>query len=292
MAGLSKGNQIIKKCCIIGLGLIGGSLGLALGKYGLAEERWGNDINPRAMEEAKERGVTDKTTSSLADAVKDAELVILSAPVGQIPLLLEKIAPYLHKKALVTDVGSSKKVVVDAMQNILPGNCCLGGHPMAGSELSGLEAARPDLFQGAVYYLTPGENTSVDAVQLMEKIILSIGARPLQISSGEHDRIIAPLSHLPKLISSALVNVLGAYAENDLHLLSLAGKGFKDTTRIAAGDPQLWLDIIVSNKENLHDSLAMFLEEVKTMLKYLEQEDKEGLFALLQKAAFLRRLIS
>ena len=222
MAGLSKGNQIIKKCCIIGLGLIGGSLGLALGKYGLAEERWGNDINPRAMEEAKERGVTDKTTSSLADAVKDAELVILSAPVGQIPLLLEKIAPYLHKKALVTDVGSSKKVVVDAMQNILPGNCCLGGHPMAGSELSGLEAARPDLFQGAVYYLTPGENTSVDAVQLMEKIILSIGARPLQISSGAIEYGSSQSS--AEVISSALVNVLSAYAENDLHLLSLAGK--------------------------------------------------------------------
>ncbi len=291
MVGLSEQDQMIKKCCIIGLGLIGGSLGLALGKYGLARERWGNDINLMAMEEAKKRGAADKTTSSLADAVKDADLVILSAPVGQIPPLLEQIAPYLHKEALVTDVGSSKKFVVEAMQNVLPGICCLGGHPMAGSELSGMEAARPDLFQGAAYFLTPGENTSAHALQLMEKIILSIGARPLQLSPGEHDRIIAPLSHLPKLISSALVNVLGTYDEKDHHLLSLAGRGFKDTTRIAAGDPQLWLDIFASNKENLKDSLTMFLEEVKTMLKCLEQEDKDGLLALLQKAAFLRRRI-
>lgn len=292
MAGLSEQEQVINKCCIIGLGLIGGSLGLALGKAGLARERWGSDTNPHAMEEAKRRGAAEKTTPLLADAVKDAELVILSAPVGQIPLLLEKIAPYLHKKALVTDVGSSKKIVVEAMQTVLPGTCCLGGHPMAGSELSGMEAAKSDLFQGSTYFLTPGENTSAHAVKLMEKIILSIGARPLQISPEEHDKIIAPLSHLPKLISSALVNTLDTYDEKDHHLLSLAGRGFKDTTRIAAGDPQLWLDIFAGNKENLKASLTMFLEEINKMMSCLDQEDNDGLFELLQKAAFLRRRIS
>jgi len=286
-----KPGYIITKCCIIGLGLIGGSLGLAFGKYGIALERWGYDANLKAMEEAIKRGAVDQT-GPLPDALKGAELVILSTPVGKIPPLLEAIAPYLQKNALVTDVGSSKRVIVEAMQNVLPEVYCLGGHPMAGSELSGIEAANPDLFQEAVYFLTPVRNTPANILGLMEKIILSIGARPRQINSEEHDQIMAPLSHLPKLISSALVNVLGRYGAEDQTLFSCAGRGFKDTTRIAAGDPQLWLDIFESNKDKLMDSLTLFLEEITLMMGYLDKGDKDGLNESLQKAAFLRRHLS
>ena len=284
MVGLSKPEHIVKKCCIIGLGLIGGSLGLALGKYGAALERWGNDTDPQAMEEAKKRKAVDKT-GSLAETLYGAELVILSTPVGKIPPLLKEIAPYLHKDTLITDVGSSKKVIVEAMQALLPDRCCLGGHPMAGSELSGIEAADPDLFKEATYFLTPVSDTPADKLEIMEKIILSIGARPHLIDFEEHDRIMAPLSHLPKLISSALVNVLGNYGET---LFPFAGRGFKDTTRIAAGDPQLWLDIFESNRENLRASLTLFLKEVESMIGYLDQGDKNGLYESLQKAASLR----
>jgi prephenate dehydrogenase len=227
-------------------------------------------------------------TAALPDALEGSDLVVLSAPVGKIPALLEEIAPHLDKNTLVTDVGSSKKVIVEAMQRTLPGTC-LGGHPMAGSELPGIESAGPDLFKNAVYFLTPVKNTPAQKIELMEKIILSIGARPLRINDEEHDRIMAPLSHLPQLVSSALVNVLGRYGEQYHSVFSLTGNGFKDMTRIAAGDPLLWLDIFESNKDNLKDALALFFQEIQTMLKYLDQEDKSGLHESLQRAASLRR---
>lgn len=290
MAEPFKQKDTIKKCCIIGLGLIGGSLGLALGKYGIASERWGNDANPRAMEKAKKKGAVDKT-AALPDALEGSDLVLLSAPVGKIPALLEEIAPHLAENTLVTDVGSSKKVIVEAMQKTLPG-ICLGGHPMAGSELSGIEAADPDLFQNAVYFLTPAENTPAQKIEMMENIVFSIGARPRRINDVEHDRIMAPLSHLPQLVSYALVNVLGKYSEQDPAVFPLAGNGFKDMTRIAAGDPLLWLDILKSNKDNLKDALALFLQEIQTMLRYLDGEDKDGLYESLHKAASLRRDLS
>lgn len=286
MAALSKKN-IVKKCCIIGLGLIGGSLGLAFGKYGIAFERWGNDTDPRAMEKAVKSGAVDRT-AQLPEALEGTDLVILSAPVGKIPALLEEIAPHIDNNALVTDVGSSKRVIVEAMQKVLPG-LCLGGHPMAGSELSGIEAAGPDLFKKAVYFLTPDADTPAHKVELMEKIILTIGARPMLINIEEHDRLMAPLSHLPKLISAGLVNVLGRYGEEYQAILSLAGNGFKDTTRIAAGNPQLWLDIFESNKDNLKEALSLFLQEIQTMITYLDEEDKSGLYGSLQRAASLRR---
>ncbi len=166
--------------------------------------------------------------------------MILATPVGKIPPLLREIAPHLSSNALVTDVGSSKRVIVEAMQNI----------------------------------------------------IYSIGARPMQISPGEHDRIMAPLSHLPKLLSVALVNVLGKYSAEDNTLLSLAGKGFKDTTRIAAGDPQLWLDIFESNKDNLRDALALLLEELQAIAVCLDGGDKTYLTNSLEKAAALRGVLS
>ncbi|NLX90805.1 MAG: prephenate dehydrogenase [Firmicutes bacterium] len=287
MAELSRKKNIVKKCCIIGLGLIGGSLGLAFGKYGIAFERWGNDADPRAMEKAVKSGAVDKT-APLPEALEGAELVILAAPVGKIPALLEEIAPHVvDNKTLVTDVGSSKRAIVAAMQRVLPG-LCLGGHPMAGSELSGIEAADPDLFTKAVYFLIPDADTPTHKVELMEKIILAIRARPMLINAEEHDRIMAPLSHLPKLISSGLVNVLGRYREEYRAIFSLAGTGFKETTRIAAGNPQLWLDIFESNKDNLKEALSLFLQEIQTMIVYLDEEDKSGLYGSLQKAASLR----
>ncbi len=286
MAELFKQKHIVNKCCIIGLGLIGGSLGLALAKYGVASERWGYDTDPLAMENAVGKGAVDKT-ASLPEALKEADLVILSAPVGKIPFLLGEIAPHLHRNVLVTDVGSSKKIIVGAMQKRLPG-ACLGGHPMAGSELSGVEAANPDLFQGAVYFLTPVKDTPLQKVELMEKVILSIGARPKQIDCEEHDRIMAPLSHLPMLVSCGLVNVLGRYNEQCSTIFSLAGNGFKDTTRIAAGDPLLWSDIFASNKDNLREALSLFLQEMQTMSEYLDGKDQNGIYESLRKAASLR----
>ncbi len=289
MVGTFKNSCIVEKCCIIGLGLIGGSLGMALGRYGIARERWGNDLEPRAMEKAMDKGAVDQT-ASLADALRGAELVILAAPVAVNLQLLEVIAPLLGKKTLVTDVGSSKREIVEAMERRLPpGSDGVGGHPMAGSELSGIDSASPHLFRETVYFLTPGRTASQDALELMEKIALLFGARPLRISAREHDRVMAPLSHLPHLIAAALVNVLGGSSGGVGSLSSLAGGGFKDTTRIAAGDPALWSDILLSNADHVGEALDLFLREVDILRGHLERRNKDGLYNSLTTAASLRR---
>ncbi len=283
--------DLVKKCCIAGLGLIGCSLGLALGKHGLALERWGYDIAPQARKEAEARGAVDKT-APLAQALDGAELIILAAPVGLIPGLLAEAAPFLAEGALVTDVGSSKRAIVEAAHKVLPpGTAFIGGHPMAGSEQPGIGRAHPDLFQEAAYFLTLESLVPEDGLELMKKIIHRIGAYPVTITPAEHDRLMAPLSHLPQLIATALVNTLAGYSRADSTIPSLAGRGFKDSTRIAAGAPYLWQDILISNRDNLLDCLDLFMQEIERLRGYLKQGDKEGLSSSLVKAASLRRTL-
>ncbi len=289
MAGPFKQNYLVTKCCIIGLGLMGGSMGMALGKYGVALERWGYDLNPRAMEEAKARGAVDET-GPLSRTLDGAELVIMATPVGAVPLLLETIAPLLDSKALVSDMGSSKRVIAEAMcSRFSPERKSVGGHPMTGSQLSGVGSASAELFRDAVYFLTPVRDAPQNSPELMEKVVRLIGAHPLRIDAREHDELMAPLSHLPQLVSVALVNVMVRYSRKKGDLSSLVGGGFKDTTRIAAGDPLLWRDIFISNKDNVKESLQLFCKEMEVFIGCLDRGDEEGIYRFLKGAASFRR---
>ncbi len=292
MAEPSKKKSILTKCCIIGLGLMGGSMGMALGKCGLVQERWGFDLNPRAMKEAKDRGAVDET-GPLSSALERAELVIIAAPVGVIPSLLENIVPLLDSNALVTDMGSSKLFVTEAMCSKLPPWIHgIGGHPMAGSELSGIGSASAELFQDAAYYLTPARGVTQKSLELMEVVVRSIGARPQLIDPWEHDMLMAPLSHLPQLVSVTLVNVMARYSQKKNEISSMVGRGFKDTTRIAAGDPLIWRDIFLSNKGNVQESLKTFFQEMEVFIDCLERGDEEGIYNFLEGAASFRRSLT
>jgi prephenate dehydrogenase len=264
---------------------------MALGKYKVVEERWGYDVSPRAMVEARERGAVDET-AVLSQALQDAELVILSMPVGQILKVLEEISPFLQKGALVTDVGSTKKQIVKAMESLLfPGVTGIGGHPIAGSEQAGIAAADPLLLENAIYLLTPTRQTPKPALEKMEKVIRAIRACPLMLGPEEHDRLVALVSHLPQLVAVALVNALRSCGHERELLLTLAGRGFKDTTRIAMGEPSMWYDIFTTNKVFLKDSLKIFLEELHLLAGYLEQENEGEAVRILENAGFLRRAL-
>lgn len=283
---------MVKKCCIIGLGLIGGSLGLALGKYGVAEERWGYDISSTAMEAAREKKAVDRT-GSLPQVLRGADLVILSMPVRQIIKTLEGVAPFLPGGALVTDVGSTKQKIVEAMEKTLPpGAIGIGGHPMAGLETAGIEGADPDLLKGAAYLLTPTSSVPKAELEKMRKIISSIKARPFILDAKEHDRLVALISHLPQMVASALVGALKNYPQERELLLALAAKGFRDTTRIAMGDPDMWYDIYTTNKKFLKESLQIFQKELNSLFTLVENKEEKEAKELLTEIQLLRRAFS
>jgi prephenate dehydrogenase len=240
---------MFRRVAIIGVGLIGGSLGLTLRKLSLAEVVVGAGRNPENIHLAVKRGALHQGYKTAAEAVANAELVYLSTPVKAIIPTLKEILPYLSPDTIITDAGSTKAEVVRQAESILPpGIFFIGGHPMAGSEQSGIKAASDCLFNNAFYILTPTEKSSLTALAKLKSLAKSLGARIVEMSPEKHDCIVAAISHLPHLIAACLVNTLLAFPDKE-NFLPLAAGGFKDTTRIAAGNPEMWRDIFLSNQE-------------------------------------------
>jgi prephenate dehydrogenase len=220
---------------------------------------------------ALERGVADSAARSLAEAANGADLVVLAAPVSLITQHLELIAETVSDSCLVTDVGSVKAGIVAAAEKVLrhPGQF-VGGHPLAGSERRGIAAARSDLLDQATWVLTPTAVTDARVLKQTENLVVQLGARPLLLSPHEHDQLVARTSHLPHLVAAALVNLVAAQAKERPETLELMGQGFRDTTRIAAGDAALWADIALANAdallaalEDLHAGIGRFSAAIK-----------------------------
>ncbi|HHT46011.1 MAG TPA: prephenate dehydrogenase [Firmicutes bacterium] len=272
-------------------------MGIALGSNNVVGERWGYDVDALAMEKAVERGAVDNAADlnapGLRQALQDAELIILSAPVRQSLKILEEIAPLLQKGALVTDVGSTKKKIVRAMEDLLPpGVTGIGGHPMSGSEKSGIAAADAALLKNAAYLLTPARNTPPKKLEKLQTAIRAIGAIPFILDPEEHDKLAALISHLPHLVAVTLVNTLknSGYEQNLLH--AFAGNGFKDTTRIAMGEPSVWYDIFSTNKSNLNDALNSFLKELNKLCGNLDKGNEQEVIKILAEGKLWRQLFS
>ncbi len=277
---------LFTKCCIIGLGLMGGSLGMALGRYGVVEERWGYDRDQNVMDEARNRDAVDRT-GELPAALEAADLVVLALPVRQATEMVRQIAPWLKPGAVVTDLGSTKKTLLDAMNRWLPrGVAAVGGHPMAGSEKAGIQAADPLLLENAVYLLTPAAGAPRQAVMTMEKMVQSIKAHPIVLEAEEHDHLVALVSHLPHLLAVALVNTVRHTGEEQELIKLLAGGGFRDTTRIALGNTAVWYDIFSTNSHHLKKALQRFQEELKALWLLLEKEEGAAHMALEEAKAF------
>ncbi len=290
MTGLSK--PLFNKCCILGMGLMGGSMGIALGKYGAVRNRWGYDINPKTAKMALKRGAIDYS-GDLCHCLDGSELVILALPVRSILKCLQSIGPQLQPGTLVTDLGSTKEEIIRAMNQYLPAKIWgIGGHPMAGSEQSGIAFADSKLLENAVYILTPVKSTPHRLVLKMIKMIRVIHARPFIMEANKHDYFAALLSHLPHLVATALSAMLHHCDEDDDLLRNLVGNGFKDTTRIAMGDESIWYDIFLSNKVYLKKFLNKFQNELDLLYNYLEQEDETESKRRLRRAAALRKQLN
>jgi prephenate dehydrogenase len=250
----------IRQITIIGTGLIGGSLGLALRKKKFAGRIVGCD-REAALEKARMRGAIDSGSASVGEAVVGSQLVVLATPVLAILDFIERVAPALPARALLTDVGSTKVAVVERAAKVFGkhvGKRFLGGHPMAGKELSGVDYADADLFQNALWFLTPLPSQNLNDGLFAEYAgwIDAIGARIAMLPADEHDRLCAWISHVPQMISTALAAALVEEFGAEAPLLPAGGRALQEMTRISASPYSMWRDIAISNKKNLEAALS------------------------------------
>jgi prephenate dehydrogenase len=275
---------MIERIAILGTGLIGGSLGLAWRERRPDCTILGHD-RPEVLDAAAARGAIDEKAADPVTAVEGADLVVLATPLATILSLLDTVADHLPEGAFVTDVGSVKQPVLDQARDVLPDDVhFLGGHPMAGAEQAGIDHADPLLFENAVYALCPAGDREADDLDgplaPIVDLVEATGARPLSLAPGQHDRLVAAVSHLPQLLAVALVNTVADADDADALpnlALRLAGGGFRDMTRIAASPFDMWRDILVGNEGAIHDAIGQFRRTLRGLRNRLIENDLDAL---------------
>ena len=274
-----------KKVTIVGVGLLGGSLGLALRQRGLAGKVTGLVRREAAVAECARCGAVDEATCDPQAAVAGAGLVIFCTPLAQIRPLAGQMLPALAKGALVTDVGSVKTSVVDELEGIVAkaGGHFVGSHPMAGAEKSGVAAARADLFAGAVCVITPTAKTNPAAARKVARLWKALGTRVLEMSPEAHDELVSRSSHLPHVVAAQLVNLVFGPGQAP-NQSALCANGFRDTTRIASGSPEMWRDIALANREHLSAALDGFMSGLRDFQRSLKRSNLPALARFFEDA--------
>lgn len=267
---------------IIGTGLIGGSLGLALKDSPIVNYVYGYDVNQDSLQVAKEIGAIDEEIDLITGASK-SEIIFLCSPLSRFEEIISSITPVLKPGTIITDVGSTKQEVMKIFNNLPENIWGIGGHPMAGSELKGINGADRYLFENAVYVITPGKAPKERVDKLIE-IIKTTGAKIKILDEITHDEIVATVSHVPHIAAVALVNLTEGNKEN----LLMAAGGFRDTTRIASSNPELWEDILFSNHEQVLDQLNQLILILENMKSKITQKDSQGLLDILKTAKNIR----
>ena len=260
-----------RRLAILGTGLIGGSIGLGVKASDPGVRITGYDPDPVAAETAARLGAIDEARPDPAAAVEGAETIVLAGPVDSVGPLADAIGDSAEAGAVVTDVGSSKAAAIELGEAAF-GPSFVGGHPMAGSERHGIEAAAPDLFRDAWWILTPTRRTAPEAYARVAELVGRLGAKPVAIAPSKHDSLVARLSHVPQLTASALVDLATGAGDREA-LLGLAAGGFRDVTRIAASNPDLWVTILRSNKTSILDALGTLNEKLRAVAGSIERDD-------------------
>ena len=261
----------LQKVALIGVGLLGGSIGLALRQRRAAREVHGFVRRAEAAAECAALRVVDEVTTDLRQSIRDADFVILCTPIAQMTDLTKRMLPDLKPGAIVTDVGSVKAGVVQALEPLVSGGGgnFIGSHPMAGGEKTGANAAKADLFKNAICIVTPSPTSDRIAVERVENFWRLLGGRPIRLTPETHDELVSRSSHLPHVVAAALARYVlapaGAKAQS-----SVCATGFGDMTRIASGSPEMWRDIALANRANLADALGGFIEDLKEFQLALE----------------------
>ena len=274
-----------KKIALVGVGLLGGSLGMALRKRRLAGSIVGFVRRPAGVLECESLGAVDRATLDLQRAVAGAELIILCTPIAQMRALLEQMLPALKPGAIVTDVGSVKVSVVRDLEALATraGAHFVGSHPMAGAEKMGVAAARANLFDGAVCVVTPTPRSNAPAVRKVERLWKSVGGRLLKLSPKAHDALVSRSSHLPHVVAAQLVNLVLKPGHPKGQGM-LCANGFRDTTRIASGSPEMWRDIALANRQNLSRALAAFANGLHEFTRALRSGDARAVATFFEQA--------
>jgi prephenate dehydrogenase len=263
-----------QKITIVGVGLLGGSIGLAVRRGRLAREVAGFVRRAASLKDCERAGAVDYAVTDLLAAVSNADLIILCTPLAQMRSLTEQIMPALKRGAIVTDVGSVKAGVVRELESIIvtAGAHFVGSHPMAGGEKMGVLAARADLFDHAVCIVTPTKKSHATAVRKLEQFWKSLGARVLKMDAAQHDLLVSRSSHLPHVVAATLANLVLNPAGSKMQA-ALCATGFRDTTRIASGSPEMWRDIALANCKNISRSVDAFVAELKKFQGVLKRGD-------------------
>ena len=265
---------IFERIAIVGLGLIGGSVALA------CRARWASSLiiavdRKDVLEQAMQMHAADVGGDDLVMAAQ-ADLVILAAPVRQNIAVLRELAEFVPGEAIVTDVGSTKRQIVEAARGLPERLTFVGGHPLAGAAVGGLQAARPDLFQGRPWILTPSDTAGETALLKLEALVEGLGARVQLLDASVHDALLAHLSHLPQLTISALMHVIGERAGAEG--LALSGRGLRDTTRLASSPPDIWRDIIATNADCIRSALDDLIAVLQRLRDDPDQKELQRIF--------------
>lgn len=277
--------MLCRKLAVIGVGLLGGSLGLAMRTRRLAGRVEGFVRRAESVEECLRVGAVDGASLDLAEVVRGADLVVMCTPLGRMRELAVAMAPSLAPGAVVTDVGSVKGSVVRELEPVVAatGAHFVGSHPMAGAEKMGVAHAQADLFQDAVCVITPTRKSPPDAVKKVKELWKGVGGQTLRLSPDGHDELVSRSSHLPHLVAAELVNyVLSPVHPKEQALL--CATGFQDSTRIASGSPEMWRDIALANRQHLSRVLGVFIEGLEEFRHALETEDSRAVTEFLEKA--------
>ncbi len=274
----------INRLCIIGVGLIGGSVARALRAANAVGEIVGASRNQQHLDVAKKLGVVDEATTDFKSAAQDADVILIATPLGAMPSVFMSLRNIMSDDRVITDVGSAKQCVIDQAQEIF-GKVPAGlvpAHPIAGIEKSGVEASIAELFQDRRVILTPPEKTSPNALNTVRNMWQACGAEVIEMQAQHHDEVLAATSHLPHMLAYALVDTL-ARKDDKQEIFDYAAGGFRDFTRIASSDPTMWHDICVSNREELVKVLRAFNLDLHRLTEAIEQGDSEFI-----KATFVR----
>jgi prephenate dehydrogenase len=272
--------------CIVGLGLMGGSLALALQRAKWPREIIGVSRSPDTLTAAVAIGAIDCGHVALADGIRDADVIVLATPVRTLLDQLDEVGRHAQPGALVIDLGSTKGEVCAAMERLPAGLQPVGGHPMCGKETGGFASADAELYLGKTFVLCPLRRTSEDALRAATALAEAAGSRTLVIDPNEHDRAVAAISHLPYLAAAGLVNAVAA--GNDPLAWALAASGFRDTTRVAASDAGVFLDILMTNRAAVLTWLELYSREVERLRDALTAGDERTLRETLAQASALR----
>ena len=282
----------IARAAIIGLGLLGGSIGLAVKARGLPISTAGWDRDPDVRARAAARGLVETVCDTAAEAVADADLIILCVPVGAMGDAARAIAPGLAPHAIVSDVGSSKEAVATALAEALPGACVIPAHPVAGTEQSGPDAGFATLFAGRWCILTPPEGCDPAALHALSDFWSALGSRVEIMDAAHHDLVLAVTSHIPHLIAYTIVGTASDLEDvTQSEVIKYSAGGFRDFTRIAASDPVMWRDVFLTNKGAVLEMLGRFTEDLTALQRAIRSGDGDTLFDLFTRTRAIRRAV-